>query len=115
MASGAQPLLDAAWLRDATFGVNNAAVPAGVGTTVIKAGGPGMLCRVIITTAGTTGNCTLYDSPSGASGNVIAVIPGASNVAAAVASYVIDIRMPIVFGIAAVGAANSPAFTVSYL
>ena len=115
MASGNNPNLDPVWYREATFGASNAAVPAGAGTTVIKAGGPGVLGRVVITTAGSTGNLTLYDSASGASGTILAVIPGASNVAAAVVGAVYDLRMPVLNGITAVGAANSPAVTVSYL
>jgi hypothetical protein len=107
------------WTRASDFGVENASVPAGVGTTVIKAGpganGTGMICRIIITTAGSTGNCTIYDNPSTNSGTVLAVVPGTTANSAAVVGYVIDLRMPALTGITAVGASNSPGFTVSFI
>jgi hypothetical protein len=118
MAQGDSPITPN-WTRTSDFGVENAAVAAGVGTTVVKAGpganGTGMLCRVVITTAGTTGNCTIYDNASAGSGTILAVIPGTTANASAVVGYVFDIRMPALNGITAVGASNSPGFTVSYL
>jgi len=116
--AGAGDLGSPVFYRDAGYGVATAVVAAGAGTTVIKRGpginGLGIICRVIITTAGTTGNTTIYDSASAGSGIVLAVIPGTTASASAVIGYVISVDMPYANGLVAVGAANSPGFTVSF-
>jgi hypothetical protein len=89
-------------------GSQTSTVPAGTGTTPVKAL-PGRLCRVVVTTAGTAGQTTFYDNASTGSGTVLAVIPGTATVGT---SY--DISMPAANGITAVGATGSAAMTVAF-
>lgn len=88
-------------------GSNTAAVPAGVGTLVIKQTS-GRICRVLVTATG-TGVCTFYDNPSAASGTVIGVVPASATV-----GTVYQFDMPAANGIFASNAASGPALTVSY-
>jgi len=84
-------------------------VAAGAGTTTIKAAA-GRLCRVVVTTAGTSSdNLTLYDNASAGSGTVLAVIPGGGTVGTV---YALD--LPAANGITAVNVASGPAVTVGY-
>jgi hypothetical protein len=91
-----------------TGGTATAAVAAGPGNTVIKAG-PGRLNRVVVTAASTTGVLTFYDNASTAAGTILAIIPGS---VAQGTAY--DIQMPAAVGIVAAGATGSAAVTVSY-
>jgi hypothetical protein len=50
------------------------AVAAGASGTVVVKAGPGRLCRVLITTAGSA-VMNFYDNPSAASGTIIGAIP----------------------------------------
>ena len=100
-------------------GQQNANVSAGAGTTIINPGStvggkPGRLCRVIVLTAGTTGNLTFYDSTTGATGNILGVVPGTTAAAGATIGTTYTFNMPYINGLAAVGAANSPGVAVSW-
>lgn len=99
--------------------------PAGMGTPVAIAAasaGPnviknaaGVLTRVLITTAGTTGTDTFYNNASACSGTILAVIPGTTAVATAVAGtspMVIDMFAPT--GITECGGTGSAAITVEF-
>lgn len=57
-----------------------AAAAISAANVVVKAG-PGMLCSVLVTTATTAAQAiTFVDSATGASGNIIGIIPGGSTV-----------------------------------
>ncbi|MGH2449250.1 MAG: hypothetical protein ACRDFS_11705 [Chloroflexota bacterium] len=87
-----------------TGGVATKAIAAGVtGNTVIK-GGPGVLCRVLVTTAGTA--AMSFEDGS----TVIGVIP--ANTAA---GTIVDIQMPAAGSIVAIGNAANPAVTVAFI
>jgi hypothetical protein len=97
---------------DASFPVAAAfttAIAAGASTTTLKPS-PGRLCRVSVTTAGTsTDNITIYDNASAGSGEVLAVIPGGGTLGTI---YVLDV--PAVNGITAVNVASGPAVTIGW-
>lgn len=90
-------------------GVVTATIAAGAGTTVIKSS-PGRLCRIVATTAGTTGAVTFYDNASTGSGTVLFVVPGTS----VAAGTFYNVSMPAANGITAVAAASGPALTVAF-
>jgi hypothetical protein len=96
-----------------TGGIATGTVATGTGNTVISAHA-GMLNRVVITTAGTTGNATCYDNATTNSGTVVLLVDGTTLVSTAVAGTFIDVQMAVANGITCAGALNSPAFTVSY-
>jgi hypothetical protein len=94
-------------------------VPGGTGTvaiaasktanTVVKAS-VGRLCRVLVTTVGTSTTVSIFDNATTNSGTVIGIFPGT-----AVAGTVYDFEMPAVNGITVGGASTNPALTVSFL
>jgi hypothetical protein len=88
-------------------------VPSGAANTVIK-GTPGRLIRVVITTAGTTTDATLYDNATTNSGVVLGVIPGTTTDATAVKGKVYTFELPAAAGIVAANTASGPVFTVGY-
>lgn len=92
----------------------NVAITAGVAGPVVVKGSAGRIMRALITTAGTTGNVTIFDNASACSGSVIGVIPGTTADATAAVGKSYDIEMPAAAGITACGAAGSPAATVSF-
>jgi len=84
-------------------------IAAGSSTTTVKAS-PGRLCRVVVTTAGTsTDNITIYDNATAGSGEVLAVIPGGGTVGTI---YALD--LPAVNGITVVNVASGPAVTIGW-
>lgn len=84
------------------------AIAAGASTTTLKAG-PGRVCKVSVTAAGTASdNLTIYDNASAGSGTVIAVIPGGGTL------QVYDISLPAFSGITVVNVASGPAVTVGW-
>lgn len=87
-------------------------VPAGEGTTVIKAL-PGRLCTVIVTAAGTgaagDAGTGFYDSPADDTGTPLFVVPGDAAV-----GTIFQVGAPALLGLTAVGVALSPAMTVVY-
>ncbi|MGH7743288.1 MAG: hypothetical protein ACREQ5_00500 [Candidatus Dormibacteria bacterium] len=91
-------------------GSTTAVIAAGAGTTVVKAS-PGRLCRITVTTAGTTGAVTFYDNAASGSGTVLFVVPGSS----VTVGTIYDVQMPAAAGITAVAAASGPALTVSFI
>ena len=96
-----------------TGGSATASVPAGAGTTVVKAS-PGRISRGLVTASGTTGTLTCYDNASTGSGTVIAIFPGTTSVATEVTGTSQQFDTPAANGITCVGATNSPAVTISY-
>lgn len=90
-------------------GLYTGSVATGAANTVVSAY-PGMLCRVLVTTAGTgAGSVLIYDNATTNSGTVIGVIPATI----AIGTYY-TFLMPAVNGITAVNVANGPVLTISY-
>jgi hypothetical protein len=91
-------------------GTSAVAIAAAATNTVIKSGA-GRLCRVVITTAGTT-PLTFYDNATGGSttGTILGFIP-----ANAAAGSVYDFQIIAATGIQAPGGAGTPAVTVGYI
>lgn len=87
------------------------AVPAGTAANTVVRAVPGRLCRVVVTgLAGTTtGNTTIYDSASGATGTPLLTLPNAGP-----AGTVYPLDVPTSAGITVAGTANSPALTIGY-
>lgn len=86
-----------------------APIAAGASTTTLKPS-PGRLCRVVVTTAGTSAdNITIYDNASAGSGEVLATIPGGGTVGTV---YALDV--PAVNGITVVNVASGPAVTIGW-
>ena len=77
------------------------------GAKIVKAAA-GVLCRILVTVAGTAA-LSIYDSASAASGTVIASIPASAPV-----GTIYDLQMPAANGITIGGAASTPGVTVSY-
>lgn len=86
---------------------NNAAVPAGAGTTVIK-NAPGTLTTILITAAGTV-PLQIFDNASTGAGTII----GTSHAATAIGD-VINIFGKALVGMTALGGAGTPGFTVFF-
>jgi hypothetical protein len=84
-------------------------IAAGASTTTLKPS-PGRLCRVMVSTAGTsTDNITIYDNASAGSGEVLAVIPGGGTAGTV---YILD--LPAAYGITVVNVASGPAVTIGW-
>jgi hypothetical protein len=110
---GTNPQFDPVYQADISDGFAVGVVAAGAGTTTIKAAA-GRVCRVVITTAGTSGNLSLYDG--GASGTLLAVIPGTTaNATVGLLGTSLTLNMPFYTSLVAVGAANSPGVSLSYV
>lgn len=88
-------------------GNSNAAIATGSSTTTIK-NGPGRLCRIVITAAGTAA-FTVYDNTAG-SGTALFVSPTSTSV-----GTIYDLQMPAMVGITVVNVASGPAITVSFI
>ena len=84
----------------------SAFIPTGVSTTTLKKG-IGRLCRVVITTAGTSA-FTVFDNTA-ASGSVLFVSPAITS-----AGTVFDLALPAQIGITISNAASGPAIAVSF-
>jgi NADPH-dependent curcumin reductase CurA len=84
----------------------SAFIASGASTTTLKKG-PGRLCRIVITTAGTAA-FNIFDNTAG-SGSVLYVSPAATSV-----GQVIDVQLPAQIGITAVNIASGPAFAISF-
>lgn len=92
-----------------TGGQKTASVPTGVANNVVLAG-PGRLCRICVTTAGTgAGNVLIYDNAATNAGTVVFALPAT----VAVATFY-DVSMPVANGIVVVNVANGPVLTVSF-
>lgn len=90
----------------AIAGVQSTPIPAGTSTdTVIKAG-PGRLCRVLVTTAGTAA-VNIWDNASGHTGTIIGAVA-----ASAVVGTMVEAQAPAANGITVQGNASLPAITV---
>jgi len=90
-----------------TFGGQYTAfIGVGVSTATVKTG-KGRLCRISITTAGTT-SLTVFDSLTG-SGNVLFVTPATTSV-----GQIFDIQLPAETGLTVVNTATGPAAVVSF-
>jgi len=92
-------------------GVQTLAVPGG-GTSaaaqLIKKG-PGRLQNIVVTALASSAGWTLYDGTS-AAGTIIGIVP-----ATATKGLVIQLNMPVVFGIyASPDSSAAPPFTVSF-
>lgn len=91
-------------------GIKTQSIATGTAGSALIKGGPGRLCRAIVTTAGTsTDDITIYDGLS-ATGTVIGKILGAAAI-----GTVIDFQMPAVIGIYAANVASGPVATISYI
>lgn len=99
------------YTRDISFGLANANVPAGAGTTVIKATG-GILSQVVVVTTGNTNPVTFYDWPT-ATGATSAVVLASIAAGQAVGTNIV-LRLPAELGIVAVGGTTTPQVTVAY-
>jgi hypothetical protein len=115
MGMGANPVTDAVYYGERAYGTSNAYIPVGAATTVIKSAGPGILGVIAICTAGTTGNLTFYDSATGATGNILFVVPGTTAQPTALIGTVFTLRIPFIYGLAVVAPASAAAVSLSYL
>lgn len=88
-------------------GVSTVAIAVAAANTVVKAA-PGRICRIVITTAGTT-TFTVFDNATTNSGLVLYAAPAANAVGS-----IIDIQMPAQNGITIQNTATGPAMTVSF-
>jgi hypothetical protein len=84
----------------------SAFITTGSSTTTIKRG-PGRVCRISITAAGTAG-FTIFDNTAG-SGSVLYASPTATSV-----GQIIDLQVPAQIGITVANVASGPAFTISF-
>lgn len=82
-------------------------VAVAAANTVIKAA-PGRVCRIVITTAGTTA-FQIFDNATTNSGTILYQSPAANSV-----GTVIDVQMPAQNGITVANTATGPAFTISW-
>jgi len=89
-----------------TAGQFSAFIPTGVSTNTVKRG-PGRVCRVIITGAGSA-SFSIFDNTA-ASGNVIYTSPATTSI-----GQILDVQVPAQTGITVVNAASGPAFAVSF-
>lgn len=90
---------------------STAAVAAGTAANTVISANAGRLCRVMITTAGTTANsCLIYDNATEGSG----VIIGAFLRNTAVGT-IKDFQLPAANGITVAGNAANPAMTISFM
>lgn len=107
---GGVPVAFPHWLVDAQGfardGTNATPIAAGVTTDTIIKGGPGRLCRVLVTTAG-TGAALIFDNASGHTGTIIGAV--AANAAA---GTLVEAQAPAKSGITVQGNASNPAITV---
>lgn len=106
---GGKPVTPPVCLVDATgwSTAGTTATPVAINANdVIVKGGPGRLCRVIVTSTG-TGATLIYDNANGHTGTVI----GAVVASAAVGTFV-ECQAPAVNGITVAGNANNSAITV---
>jgi hypothetical protein len=108
MGAGNNPIFDVVFYREATYGAASATVTAAT-PVAVKTGGPGMLCRIVVLTAG-TGTITFYDNPTTNSGTILFILPASPTVGA-----VYDIRLPFATGLYAQAAASSSSVAVSFL
>lgn len=89
----------------AVAGTTATPVPASASDTPVK-GGPGRLCRVIVTVAGTTAT-RIYDNASVGTGTVIGAVPANPAV-----GTMIECQGPVANGITVAGASTNSALTV---
>lgn len=91
-------------------GDTNVAIPQGIAPLVVVKATSGVLCRITITTLGSSA-ISIFDNAAAASGTVLFTIP-----ANAAVGSIFDIRMPAALGIVvAAQTATTPAFTASFL
>ena len=84
----------------------SAFIPSGSSTTVLKRG-PGRVCKISITTAGTAA-FTVFDNTTG-SGNVIYQSPATTSV-----GQVIDLQGPAQIGITVANVVSGPVLAISF-
>lgn len=91
-----------------TGGLVTTSVPTNAANVVIK-GSAGRLCRVLVTTTGSTA-MQIFDNATTNTGTLIGVLP-----ASAAIGGVYDFSMPAANGITIAGSATNPAVTVSWI
>jgi hypothetical protein len=90
------------------FGNGSAPIAAGKTTDTVASLYPGMLSRILVTTAGTN-EMVFYDNNSAASGTIVAIIP-----ASTARGTWIECMAPINTGIYAAGNSNNPGVSVFF-
>lgn len=113
-AQGMDPFINGPCYVTEGGGYTSTAAAAATGPLTYRIGS-GRLARTVVTAAGTTGNLTFYDNATSCSGNVIDVVPGATNATTVgQLGYVADPEIRFINGLTACGAAGSPAITLSW-
>lgn len=107
---GGKPVAFPYYLVDAqgwpVAGTTATAIAAGTSADTVIKPGPGRLCRILVTTAGTNA-VSIWDNAGGHTGTIIGSI--AAN---AVAGTMVEAQAPALNGITVQGNASNPAITV---
>lgn len=107
-----KPIANPIYIVDAAgfpiAGTNTTPVAASTTADTVIKGGPGRLCRVLVTTTG-TGAAVIWDNANGHTGTIIGSI--AANAAA---GTFVECQEPATNGITVQGNANLPAITVTW-
>jgi len=86
-----------------------AAVPAGVGNTVVSAQKGVRIGKIIVIGPVGAGAVTVYDNATTNSGFILGVVPASAPI-----GYWIPIEVEVINGITVAGSTNSPACNITY-